>query len=181
MGQFAPQYHALLPLRLQFGLRTLLNTVEKFFNPADAPYQVSGFFHANYIERIRGCMTGGKQSWMVQGEEGSIELAVGRKSPVFAAESADDIVLNPAEIGLGMERVRLETPKELAPHVALNWAVVNGEMDGDVRNQIVQSAGTIFHLLGRASSVVDGIEQAQTLLTNGSVKQTFERIQSYTP
>ena len=82
--RFVPAWHELLPLRRQFGLRTVLNSVEKLFNPANAPYQISGFFHGNYIDRLRTTQTGTRCSWMVQGEEGSIEMAAGRKTHIFA-------------------------------------------------------------------------------------------------
>jgi anthranilate phosphoribosyltransferase len=50
--RFAPEWHALLPIRQQFGLRTALNTVEKLLNPANAALCVSGFFHMNYMKNI---------------------------------------------------------------------------------------------------------------------------------
>jgi anthranilate phosphoribosyltransferase len=52
-AQYAPAWNALTPLRRELGLRTALNTVEKLFNPAGAPYQLSGFFHGEYLERLR--------------------------------------------------------------------------------------------------------------------------------
>ncbi len=179
MAQFAPAWHSLLPIRLEFGLRTVFNTVEKFFNPGNAPYQVSGFFHANYIERIRGCQTGEKASWMAQGEEGSVELAIGRKSRIFAAVPAHDVVIEPAATGLGMERVRLEMPKELSAHIAVNRAVLDGTADTDVLNQIALTTGAILHLLGRAPTINDGIASTQTLLSNGSVSAVFRDMVAY--
>lgn len=66
--QYAANWERFSHIRQQFGLRTVCNTIEKFFNPANAPYQISGFFHANYIERIRASQTGTIKSWMIQGE-----------------------------------------------------------------------------------------------------------------
>src|SRR5204863_942177 len=97
---FAPEWNDLIPLRCEFGLRTALNSVEKLFNPANAPYQISGFFHGEYLERLRLVQTGTRASWMVQGEEGSIEMAIGRATHIFAADEADDIVVDPASAGL---------------------------------------------------------------------------------
>ena len=104
--RFAPRWHALLPLRHQFGLRTVLNSVEKLLNPANAPYQISGFFHGNYIERLRAVQTGSRRSFIVQGEEGSIEMAVGRKTRVFAEDATADLVLDP----------RRARPRRAGPH-----------------------------------------------------------------
>ena len=98
--QFMPAWHNLIPIRRLFGLRTVLNTVEKLFNPANAPYQVSGFFHANYIKRIRSTQSGQKASWIVQGEEGSIEMRPGRRTPIYGVSAQDDLILDTDSLGL---------------------------------------------------------------------------------
>ncbi|MEM7130179.1 MAG: anthranilate phosphoribosyltransferase [Chloroflexota bacterium] len=162
---FVPEWHGLLPIRRQFGLRTLFNTIEKFFNPADAPNQISGFFHANYIERIRSSQTGTVRSWMVQGEEGSVEMASGRKTHIFATEARQDVVLEPAEVGLPeRERVLLEPVVE--EHAKLNMAVLSGTT-GPVADQAIFTAATILTLLDIVPSISAGMMQVQKSIATG--------------
>ena len=163
--RFAPQWHALLPLRHQFGLRTVLNSVEKLLNPANAPYQLSGFFHGNYIERLRAVQTGSKRSFIVQGEEGSVEMAVGRKTRIFAEDAARDLVLDPVALG-HVERVRIPAPETAAAHAALNEAALAGE-PGDAAEQLCLTAGVILHLFDLAHSVPEGIEHARKIIAAG--------------
>ncbi|MDJ0756017.1 MAG: anthranilate phosphoribosyltransferase [Ardenticatenaceae bacterium] len=173
-GRFSPAWIALTPLRRQFGLRTVCNTVEKFFNPTDAPYQVSGFFHKNYIDRIRTTQTGTRSSWMIQGEEGSIETAAGRRTHVFANDPADDLILCPAEVGLP-ERERVEVPVDVAQHAAVNLSVLRGE-PGHARDQVTLTAGTILYLLGQVSNLQIGFITAERLLIDGKALAHLERV-----
>ncbi len=152
--EYLPEWHRLLPLRRQFGLRTLFNTIEKFFNPGDAPNQISGFFHANYIERIRQSQTGTKQSWMVQGEEGSIEMASGRKSHIFAESSENDIILEPAAVGLP-EREKIAMAPDATAHAKLNFAILAGE-DSPALDQAVFTTATILSVLRASSNINAG-------------------------
>jgi anthranilate phosphoribosyltransferase len=174
--RFAPQWHALLPLRRQFGLRTVLNSVEKFLNPANAPNQMSGFFHGNYIDRLRAVQTGAERSFIVQGEEGSVEMAVGRKTHIFAEDAADDMILNPDALG-HVERVRVLAPEGAAGHAALNAAVLAGE-PGDATEQVCLTVGVILHLFDLAQSVPDGIGRARKILATGAAQKRLERVVS---
>ena len=175
-ARFAPQWHALLPLRRQFGLRTVLNSVEKLLNPANAPYQVSGFFHGNYIERLRAVQTGVERSFIIQGEEGSIEMAVGRKSHVFAEDETNDLVLDPVALGHS-ERVRVPGPGDPAGHAALNASVFESAQ-GDATEQVCLTAGVILHLFDLAQDVSDGIDRVKRILTSGAARTRLEQVVS---
>lgn len=171
MRHFAPEYDKLTALRREFGLRTVFNTVEKFLNPANAPYQFSGFFHANYVERIRATQTGSALSYIIQGEEGSIEMAAGRRTRIFGTDKTDDLTLDPSAVGLPA-RERIEVAPKIADHVAINCSVLNGER-GAAADQVAFSAGTMLHLLGAEESVTRGFERAYRLLTSGEVTRTL--------
>lgn len=178
---YAPTWHALTPLRRQFGLRTVLNSVEKLFNPANAPYQISGFFHGGYIERLRLTQTGRRASWMVQGEEGSIEMASGRKTHIYAEVEQNDWILEPAELGLA-ERVRLELPPDIRQHVDLNLAVLSGQHDERITpaaDQVALSAAAILTLLGAQPSLATAVDQVRHLLRTGAVQQCLTRVQAF--
>lgn len=170
--QFAPEYDKLTAMRREFGLRTVFNTVEKFLNPANAPYQFSGFFHANYVERIRATQTGGKLSYIIQGEEGSIEMAAGRRTRIFGIDKRDDLTLDPAAVGLP-QRERISVAPITADHVAINRSVLAGERGG-AADQVAFSAGTMLYLLGVEKSVACGFAAVQRLLTSGAALRPLE-------
>jgi anthranilate phosphoribosyltransferase len=169
---FAPGWHNLIPLRREFGLRTALNSVEKLFNPADAPYQISGFFHGEYLERLRTSQTGTRAGWIVQGEEGSFEMASGRATHIFAAEETADWVLDPASVGLPA-RERLSMPPDLPQHADLNASILAGQ-PGPGTEQAVLTAGAVLTLLQVASDLSDGIRRARQALESGAAQKRLD-------
>ncbi len=171
-AQFAPEWNALTPLRREFGLRTALNSVEKLLNPANAPYQISGFFHGEYLERLRLAQTGTRASWMVQGEEGSIEMATGRATHVFAAAEADDIVLDPASAGLPV-RERIAIPPDVQTHAQLNAEAITGN-PSPATDQATLTTGTILFLLKVATDLNNGISIVRRLLETGAAQKRLE-------
>lgn len=177
--RYSPSWVSLLQMRRQFGLRTVCNTVEKLFNPADAPYQISGFFHANYIERIRSTQTGTKQSWMIKGEEGSIETASGRRTPIYGTAAGDTHILSPKDVGLA-ERERVEVTADAVAHAQINMDVILGR-PGVARDQVALTAGTILHLLSLTPSLAQGFEHVQALLSNKKVQAAYENVAAYQP
>ncbi|MGB1253072.1 MAG: anthranilate phosphoribosyltransferase [Candidatus Promineifilaceae bacterium] len=175
-SQFAPAWDALIPLRHHFGLRTVFNTVEKFFNPANAPYQISGFFHANYVDRIRAQQTGARLSYIVQGEEGSVEMAAGRRSRIFAISAENDLTLDPSAVGLP-QREKIQLPPTLSKHTQLNATILAGN-PSPATDQVAFTVGTILFLLKHTATITSGYETAQTLLSSGKVQQTLNSAQA---
>jgi len=176
-AQFAPEWNALTPLRREFGLRTALNSVEKLFNPANAPYQISGFFHGEYLERLRLAQTGTRASWIVQGEEGSIEMATGRATHIFAADEADDIVLDPASAGLPV-RERIAVPPDVQTHAQLNAEAIAGK-PSPATDQATLTAGTILFLLKVATDLNDGITIVRRALETGAAQRKLEQAKNF--
>ena len=170
--RFAPAWHALVPIRRQFGLRTVLNTVEKLLNPANAPYQVSGFFHFEYIERLRSTQTGTRASWIVQGEEGSIEMASARRTRIFGTDPTGDMKLEPSMVGLS-QREKVKLPPVVAAHARLNAEVLQGQ-PGPAFDQTVFTAGVILSLLGVESDIAAGVNRARQILQSGAAQQRLE-------
>ncbi len=173
-AHFMPAWHNLTPMRRLFGLRTVLNTVEKLFNPANAPYQISGFFHANYIKRIRSIQSGQQASWMVQGEEGSIEMRAGRRTPIYGIRAEDDLILDTNQLGLPPQEREL-IPPDITLHAQLNASVLAGQ-PSHAANQVSLTVGTILMLLGSASKLADGVHRAQKILTSGAAQKRLESI-----
>lgn len=176
-ARFAPAWHALTPLRCEFGLRTALNSVEKLFNPANAPYQISGFFHGEYLERLRLAQTGTRASWIIQGEEGSIEMAAGRATHIFAAQEKDDLVLDPGAVGLS-NRERLALPPDIVAHARLNAQVLMGE-PGPATDPATFTAGVILSLIGAASGIADGVARARHAVLSGAAQQRLALARSF--
>ena len=185
--RFAPAWHALTPIRRQFGLRTALNTVEKFINPANAPITVAGFFHMNYLQRMRGALQAlSAQGWIVQGPGGSIECPAGRATRVLsAAPETEPLILDTEALGFD-GRDDISAPADLDVHAAVARQVLAnepGRFDNpatkSARNTVVLTAGLLLFLGNQVSTLETGVELARETLANGAAHrrlQAWQRI-----
>jgi len=174
---FMPAWHVLRPMREEFGLRTVLHTVEKLVNPASAAFQVTGFYHTKYIDQMRTVQTGQAASWIIQGEEGSIEMRTGRKTRLYGVAAEAMHVLDPEALGFP-EKMPVEGGAAPAAHIAQNQAALR-DPNSAARDQAVLSAGVILGLFGVCPTFAAGINAATQALTTGRAARLLARAQSY--
>lgn len=160
-----PQWTELTPIRHHFGVRTLMNTVEKFFNPANASLHISGFYHSAYLTRMATCLPA-PNSWIIQGDEGSIDIRPGKKTRVYRPDDEEmvEIMLDAADYGYPDE-VDLSTPVDPNAHADLLKQALHGEA-GAAFDQIVLTAGTLLWMLDHVPDISTGIEIAKEQLIN---------------
>lgn len=176
--RFAPAWHALTPLRHQFGLRTALNTVEKFINPADAPITVAGFFHMNYLQRMREPLHRlSTDGWIIQGPEGSVECPPGRATRVIPADpDAEPLILDTAALGFDGHG-DLDAPDDAGVHAAAAHQVLANE-PGPARDTTLLTAGVLLFLGNRARSLHEGVALARETVANGAARRRLEAWQT---
>jgi anthranilate phosphoribosyltransferase len=175
LAQILPQWTDLTPLRHHFGLRTLLNSTEKLLNPASAPIHISGFYHSSYLARMAQALPGKKANWIIQGEEGSIDLRLGKKTRVYQAVG-DDMVETMIDAGaVGFPDVHpLEMPKDAAAHVEVIRRVLEGE-PSHAADQIVLTAGALLWMVGAEADIAVGITTARESLHKGHALNVLEQ------
>lgn len=180
-AQYAPAWHALLPIRQQFGLRTALNTVEKLLNPANAAAAVSGFFHMNYMENIAGIAGhGAQQAWMIQGPEGSIECPPGRATRVLPCDPAQEIiVIDTAALGFGSEG-EIKAPADVAHHAAVTQQVL-ADQPSAARDTALISAGLLLWLSQHAPDLAAGAALATATVASGAAERLWLAWQQSAP
>ena len=74
-----PQWTTLTLLRDHFGVRTLRNSAERLLNPANATRHINGFYHGLYLRQLATTLPSSDLNWIVQGEEGSIDIRACKK------------------------------------------------------------------------------------------------------
>ena len=104
-------------------------------------------------------------------------MATGRATHIFAADQTNDLILNPASVGLP-ERERIATPFEVKVHARLNADVING-IPGPAFDQATFTAGVILFLLGVAADVADGLARARGAIQSGAAQRRLELVRSY--
>ena len=175
LAHVLPAWTALTSLRHAFGLRTLMNTIEKMFNPARAPLHISGFYHGSYLARLPHVLPGSRDNWIILGEEGSIDVRPGKKTRVFHAEGEEmvETVINAPDYGFETV-VPLEMPNDPAAHAeALRHAL--DEASGPAFDQIQLTAATLLWMVQRVENIPAGLELAGQLLREGQIRPYLER------
>ncbi|HEX2623057.1 MAG TPA: hypothetical protein VHL11_23010, partial [Phototrophicaceae bacterium] len=152
-----PQWTAITPLRHHFGVRTLMNTTEKLLNPANAPRHISGFYHGAYLRRLASALPGSTANWIIQGEEGSIDLRPGKKNRLYQQECDDmvEITINAADYGYTSE-----IPLDYPDHAETHAEVIRRVLDGDehpATDQIVLTAAVLLWMLNAAPDITTAL------------------------
>jgi anthranilate phosphoribosyltransferase len=161
LEQVLPQWTALTPLRHHFGVRTLMNTVEKLLNPANAPRHINGFYHGIYLRRLATALPGKTANWVVQGEEGSIDIRLGKKSRVYQAVGEDmvETMINAEEYGFG-EVVSIDFPNDAEYHAQTIRDMLNGE-DHPLIPQVLLTAATMLWMLDAQPDIATALKIVQ--------------------
>jgi anthranilate phosphoribosyltransferase len=172
-----PEWARLTPLRHHFGLRTLLNTVEKLINPADAPIHINGFYHGSYLTRLATALPGIQSNWIVQGEEGGVDIRPGKKTRVYQAQGdvMVETMINSADYGFD-EVVPLEAPNDPEFHARELRRALNGE-HGAIYDQIALTSATLLWMIGAAPDIHAGLETARNVLDDGAAIAILEKTQ----
>lgn len=163
--EFSNSLGKLRKIRKELGVRTLLNTVEKLLNLANAESIMMGAYHRTAINKIAPIFKGlsYKNVYVVQGMEGSEDLPVHRNSFIFkiTENEMESSIVNPEEFGLvapEMDKNIKLTAKEQSD---ITMAILSGENSKILQyyyNQVVFNTGIRYYLFGAAASIGEGIE-----------------------
>lgn len=98
---YLPELSHLTILRNQIGLRTALNTLEKFSKVSGSTYGASGVFHKPYVEKYSKIFCDQLNSFLLLGgNEGTPELVKKSKYWVVQGDSCEEFILDPEEFGV---------------------------------------------------------------------------------
>jgi anthranilate phosphoribosyltransferase len=184
---FAPNHHPAMkhaaPVRKELGMRTILNILGPLTNPAGAPNQVMGVFHADLVgiqARVLK-MLGSRHVMTVHGHEGLDEITV--TGPTFVAELKHDFIteytIEPKQFGLDvapLEAIQVKGPEESKARVE---AVLANEA-GPSRDIVILNAAAALYVSGVAGSLWDGVAMAREAIESGAARLKLDQLVSFT-
>lgn len=164
----------LRPIRLGLGVRTMLNTAEKFLNLTGAEWQVTGVFHTSAMDKAAELMKeiGYRKGMVVQGIDGSEDIPAHRPSQVLIVRDGDSEkhLIDPKEYGLSAEVDAVGwSAKEQAERIL---GVLSGEEEALGRMVVLNSALRLW-LTERVDSVTAGVDVAWEALASGRAREKF--------
>lgn len=170
LAHVLPQWTALTPLRHHFGVRTLMNTSEKLLNPANATRHISGFYHGSYLRRLAPALPGTSINWIVQGEEGGIDIRSGKKTRVYRQVEDDmvEIMLDAKDYGFP-DIPEVDILNDPSQHARIIQSMFDGEAH-PLLDQILLTAATTLWMLESVADIQTGIELAREQWKSGKVR-----------
>ena len=184
---FAPNHHPAMkhaaPVRKELGMRTILNILGPLTNPAGAPNQVMGVFHADLVgiqARVLK-MLGSRHVMTVHGADGLDEITL--TGPTHVAELKHDFVteytIEPKQFGIETAPIEAIQVKDAAESKARVIAVLANE-PGPSRDIVVMNAAAALYVSGVAASLWDGIAAARDAIASGAARAKLDQLAAFT-
>jgi len=184
---FAPSHHPAMkhaaPVRKELGMRTILNILGPLTNPAGAPNQVMGVFHADLVgiqARVLK-MLGSKHVITVHGHDGLDEITL--TGPTFVAELKHDFIteytIEPKQFGFDVAPIEAIQVKDSAESRARVESVLANE-PGPSRDIVVLNAAAALYVSGVAPSLWDGVALARDAIASGAARAKLDQLVKFT-
>ena len=184
---FAPNHHPAMkhaaPVRKELGMRTILNILGPLTNPAGAPNQVMGVFHADLVgiqARVLK-MLGSKHVLTVHGQDGLDEISI--TGPTFVAELKHDFIteysIEPKQFGFDtspLEALQVKGAEESRKRLE---AVLANE-EGPSRDVVILNAAAALYVSGVAPSLWDGVALARESIASGAARGKLDQLVKFT-
>jgi anthranilate phosphoribosyltransferase len=177
---WCPPLKALRSIRVELGMRTVLNTAEKLIDYAHSPYLIFGVYHNTVFERIAKLANNlqYKKALIVQGMEGSEDLFIERPTRTYYVENGESHlhVIDPDSYGLETPVPEVEwTPAE---QLSVSESVLQGRGHLAFVNQVLLNAAVRLKLAERVDSVEEGLYICKDLLDNGAPWELYRKWQN---
>ena len=184
---FAPNHHSAMkhaaPVRRELGVRTIFNILGPLTNPANAPQQVMGVFHADLVGiQVRVLQRlGSQRALTVFGRESLDEISISGQTLVGELKNGrvSEYEIHPEQFNLPVH-----DPKVLqVANVEESKAMLLGALDnrlGAPRDIVALNAGASIYVCGQAATLADGVEKAFEMIASGAARAKVEEFVSCT-
>ncbi len=184
---YAPNHHSAMKhakaVREELGVRTIFNILGPLTNPAYADNMMMGVFHPDLVGiQVRVLQKMGvKRALVVWGRDNLDEVSLGASTLV--GELSDGKVreydIHPEDFGLRMyasrnfEVANAEESKKIVIDALNNKATPATDI-------IALNAGAALYAAGKASSIADGLAQAQAAIKSGAARMKLDQFVGFT-
>lgn len=187
VSQFAPALEYFNALRLDYGMRSFFNTIEKLLNPFGAPNALVGVFHGPVLERVAAAME--KQGYQcglaVQGTEGAVDVMTNRRTPIIEFQAISGLSswsIDPAKYGGRSDDD--ETNIDVSPinNADLTRQILELQLKPELisfQRSALLTAALMIYSSGKASSYAEALENAEAALISGDVSARLSHWQKY--
>ena len=174
--------HAIGPRR-EIGIRTIFNILGPLTNPAGADCQVLGVYREDLVEKLAWVLKklGCRRGFVVHGLDGMDEITLTGETRIAEVTPAGVEVRLISPEDFGLERCAMA---ELHGGDAAGNAVIVNEIlsgcDGARRRIVLLNAAFSLVAAGKATGVMDGLQQAAEAIDSGRAAAQLARLVALT-
>lgn len=181
---FAPLYHGatarVAGVRRELGVHTTFNLLGPLTNPAGAPRQIIGVWHAALVEPLAHTLAalGTERAWVVHGRDGLDEITLADKT--FVAEVSGGAVrafeIGPEDFNLGGASLEGLRGGDAERNAHIIRAVLAGERCDAARALVVVNAAAALYVGGAAQSLPEAARMAEQSIDDGAALAKLDRL-----
>lgn len=178
---FAPLYHPAMkqigPVRKELGIRTILNFLGPFLNPAETKKQLLGVPNFVIAEKLAKVAT--KLNYthllLITSEDGMDEITTTSKTKIFEIKgrNLNSYIISPQQFG-----IKKATKKDLAgKNPVENASIIKNILKGKKgakRDIVVLNSAAALYLAGKAKDINMGIILAEESIDSGDAMKVLE-------
>src|SRR5258706_12982496 len=184
---FAPNHHPAMkyaaPVRKELGMRTILNILGPLTNPAGAPNQLMGVFHADLVgiqARVLKQL-GSKHVMVVHGENGLDEISI--SGPTYVAELKHGFVteykIEPRQFGLDVAALDSIRAVDGEASRAMVLSVLDNQ-SAPAKDIVMLNAGAAIYVSGLANDLWGGVTKAREMIESDRARDNLRELVQFT-
>jgi anthranilate phosphoribosyltransferase len=183
---FAPNFHGAMkhaaPVRRELGVRTLFNILGPLTNPAGAPHQLLGVFHADLVGILVRVLErlGSRHVLVVHGSDGMDEITLAGDTLVGELKDGEvtEYMVNPREFGFACCDSSALKVWDAAQAKDMLLGVLD-DLPGPARDIVLMNAGAAIYAADRAQTLGEGIERAREVIASGAAREKLAALVAF--
>jgi anthranilate phosphoribosyltransferase len=185
---FAPLFHRatarVAKVRRQLGVHTTFNLLGPLTNPARAPFQLVGVWHASLVERVSSALAllGIEHAWVVHGGDGLDEVTIADSTLVASCSPREGLkrfTVSPEDFGFERQSLAGSGAEGPDENAQLIRAILNGTNNGDfapARDLVILNAAAALHVAGIAADFRQAANLARECIVSGSAASKLDAL-----
>jgi anthranilate phosphoribosyltransferase len=181
---FAPLYHGatarVAGVRRQLGVHTTFNLLGPLTNPAHAPRQLIGVWHASLVEPLARVLAelGTERAWVVHGADGLDEITIADKTFVAEARegSIETFEISPGDFGFEAATLEHLRGGDAGQNAAIIRAILDGERRDEARSLVIANAAAALLVGGLAPDLLQAARLAEQSIDTGAARLKLEQL-----
>jgi anthranilate phosphoribosyltransferase len=181
---FAPLYHGatarVAGVRRELGVHTTFNLLGPLTNPAGAPRQIIGVWHASLVEPLARTLAalGTERAWVVHGRDGLDEITISDKTLVAEAKDGEVRTFDLAPDDFGITRANLEELRggDAAMNASIIRNILAGERRDAARSLVIANAAGALYVGGKAQDLIEAAALAAQSIDSGAALDKLRQL-----